>query len=632
MIAEKVVTTRDINIAINQQIAKSKKVKISGLSGQDSIAVGLEKEIDINVKGNAGDFFGALNKGAIITLDGNARRFLGDTIAGGGIIVNGNVRHGAGLYMQGGIIVIRGEAEGDIGQLNKAGTIIVSENAGDKVGARMFGGEIIIAGDAGDKIGDWMVGGSIYVGGEIGSMGNNTKIVDLSTLERDKLQTYFRHYGIKSEPDEFRKVLSEEPQVSRTSVFIPEGQLLEIIEKFQNHSKPHPTLEDLVFVTPQIRPPPPVDFLHEDIKTEVSIGTDKVINPLKLAIPIFLVPPSFGDVGLSTKMAVAYGASLTGTATSSDNGGSFKDEHDICLKHGGKLISQWTTGRFGLEVDFIKNCNAVEIKIGGWRGTRLPEIIPSGKNTSEVAEARKIPENIDIISPLKHLDIDRPPDLKKHVELLREITDYKVPIITRIGAGRVYEDTRLAVRAGADAVAIELNDINNTVFRTPLAPRASNYINLPDLAAFAAARRAMENIPTSQKRKVKILAVGNFNNGADIYKIIALGADAVGITTPALVAIGCTECGKCDDNECEAGIATLNPSLELKLDWIEAGRKLSAFVNNINNELKILTGLMGYDEINRITLDDLHALSYDTAALAGVKLAGYARRLPMWEH
>ena len=105
--AEKVVTTRDINIAIKEQLEKSKKVKISGLSGQDAIAVGLEKEIDISVKGTAGDFFGALNKGSVITLTGNARRFLGDTMSNGGLIVNGNVRRGAGTGMLGGIIVIR---------------------------------------------------------------------------------------------------------------------------------------------------------------------------------------------------------------------------------------------------------------------------------------------------------------------------------------------------------------------------------------------------------------------------------------------------------------------------------------------------------------------------------------------
>ena len=33
-------------------------------------------------------------------------------------------------------------------------------------------------------------------------------------------------------------------------------------------------------VTPQIRPPQPVDFYHKDIKTEVKIGRAKAVNPL----------------------------------------------------------------------------------------------------------------------------------------------------------------------------------------------------------------------------------------------------------------------------------------------------------------------------------------------------------------
>jgi len=630
--AEKVVTTRDINIAIKDQLEKSKKVKISGLSGQDAIAVGLEKEIDINVKGTAGDFFGALNKGAIITLTGNARRFLGDTIHSGGIIVNGSVRRGAGLSMQGGIIVIRGDVDGDIGQLNKGGTIIVSEDAGDNVGAYMYGGEVIVAGDVGKELGNWMVGGVIYIGGEIGAMGKNTKIVDIENSEIDKLNTYFKHYGIKAEPDKFRKIVAETDHLTNLNEFIfdlPDQD--EVNEKTKSFTK-FPNLNDLVIITPHIKPPLAVDFFREDIQTKVTIGTDQVINPLNLDIPIFLAPPAYGDVGLSTRMAVAYGSALTGTATTISGGGSFQDEFDIHAKHGGKAIVQWTPDRFGIDVTQLKNCDAVEVKLGGFKSTRLPDILPAIKNTPDIAKARKVPENIDIVSPARHLDLDRPPDLKKHIALLREITDYKVPIIVRIGAGSVYEDTRLAIRAGADAVAIEVPERDIKTKRNGLTARTLNNVNLPDIAAFALARKALESIPPSQKRKIKIMAVGNFSTGANIFKALALGADAVGIDTPALIAIGCTECGKCDTNVCEAGIATLNPGLEIKLDWIEAGKKLATFLNLLMNEVKVLTAIAGENDITKIDLDDVRALSYDIAAISGVKLAGYARRLPMWEH
>ena len=204
-----------------------------------------------------------------------------------------------------------------------------------------------------------------------------------------------------------------------------------------------------------------------------------------------------------------------------------------------------------------------------------------------------------------------------------------VPIIVRIGAGSVYEDTRLAIRAGADAVSIEVPERDIKTKRNGLTVQTLENVNLPNIAAFALARKAIESIPPSQKRKVKILAVGNFSTGADIFKTLALGADAVGIDTPALISIGCTECGKCDTNVCEPGIATLNPGLEIKLDWIEAGKKLEMFINRLINELKVFTALAGENDIAKIDLDDIRALSYDAAAISGVKLAGYARRLPM---
>ena len=104
---DKVSRTNEINKAILKQMEVSTKIKIggAGLTGQDNIAVGLQKEIELIVEGEAGDFFGALNSQAILNLNGNVNRFLGDCMSGGGIIVSGNAGFGVGSYLSGGIIV-----------------------------------------------------------------------------------------------------------------------------------------------------------------------------------------------------------------------------------------------------------------------------------------------------------------------------------------------------------------------------------------------------------------------------------------------------------------------------------------------------------------------------------------------
>jgi len=41
------------------------------------------------------------------------------------------------------------------------------------------------------------------------------------------------------------------------------------------------------------------------------------------------------------------------------------------------------------------------------------------------------------------------------IEELREATDWKVPIFVKLGAARVYDDVKLAAKAGADVVVID---------------------------------------------------------------------------------------------------------------------------------------------------------------------------------
>jgi len=80
-------TSKDINSAIKKQLNRSKTVKITGLNGQNHVAIGLDTEKQLTFEGSAGDFFGAFNDGTILNLKGSARRFLGDTMSKGGIIL-----------------------------------------------------------------------------------------------------------------------------------------------------------------------------------------------------------------------------------------------------------------------------------------------------------------------------------------------------------------------------------------------------------------------------------------------------------------------------------------------------------------------------------------------------------------
>ena len=206
---ERLSRTHEINKAILKQSEISKKIKIggAGLNGQDNIAVGLTKEVELIVEGAAGDFFGALNSSAVITLTGNVARFLGDCMSGGGIIVNGNSDFGAGSYMSGGVIVIRGNAGDNAGQVKRAGAIIIDGDAGVNAAYLMMGGDMIITGDCGESLGELMMGGAIYIGGTYESLGRNAKTAEMGLSDVNLLDTYFKHYGISAKSTTFRKIV-----------------------------------------------------------------------------------------------------------------------------------------------------------------------------------------------------------------------------------------------------------------------------------------------------------------------------------------------------------------------------------------------------------------------------------------
>jgi glutamate synthase domain-containing protein 2 len=619
------------------------------LSGQNYIAVGLTTEKQLVINGTAGDFFGALNNGAITTLKGNARRFVGDTMSAGGIIIQGNVQRGVGLAMSGGIIVIRGNVSGDIGQIAKGGTILVSGNCGPRSGAYMFNGELIVAGNVGKDTGLNMTGGTIFIGGKIGSSGLNTQVRSLTGADEQKLKKYFEHYGITKDIEGFKKILpmSKTPfknkffdlKTKPTDLASAEKTFLEkirseIINKAKNDQLTmygpsfdgiNSNFGKLAILPTQVTPIKNNSLLFDEIELSQSIG-HKVDSPLSIEIPIILSTRGTGIISKSCKMAHIFAAAKLNTVVDI-GGGISSEELELKSKHKGKIIHHWDSARLSTNIKQLTTGNAIQIELGVGGAGSLQTIIPSSKIIGELNEMWNLPEGTEIILPPKIFDFDVPADLKRHVELLQESTEHRIPVLIKLAAGDVYEDVKLAARAGPDAIVLEGID----AYHQNLPTITSNNLGLPALASISQAVRAMK-ASGADKRNVKLIISGLFSSGADVFKTLAMGADAVAINKAAEIALGCTLCGQCNLNICSEGIATTHPEKEIKLDWVEAGQKLVNFFTTINHELKLLMVLAGLRNINDFKPNILRALDYDTAAVTGVPLAGFNKTIPMWEH
>jgi glutamate synthase domain-containing protein 3 len=187
-------------------------VTITDASHLHGLAAGL-KQGEVIVDGNAGDYIGVLNDGAVIEVTENVGKYAADNMTSGTVTIKGDADYGAGQYCYGGTIVIYGEAGDFTATMNKGATIIVAGDVGNEAGTYMLDGELIVVGNAGENFANYLIRGDVYIGGEWKSLGHNTKTELLTREENTKLEDYFRAYSINADPNGFRKIVaaSEKP-------------------------------------------------------------------------------------------------------------------------------------------------------------------------------------------------------------------------------------------------------------------------------------------------------------------------------------------------------------------------------------------------------------------------------------
>jgi len=389
-----------------------------------------------------------------------------------------------------------------------------------------------------------------------------------------------------------------------------------------------PGLDSLSICPAQLSGRFPAD-VFEGIETDLVIGEKSARNPLSLLAPFFVPGSPYGELGKNARLALAYGTALAGAAFGTGEGGVLPEEREICKQFRGKSLVSWGPARHGVALDFLRSGDAVVLELFGHGRGCTTGLWRTERTTEAQARLWGMPLGMDWVIPPAHLDMEFPEDLRLHVNLLREVTGHRVPVIVRMGASRVHAEVKVAVESGADAVWIEA--LEAPLFGAP--DIVVEQSGLPLLSVFGPARRAFEETGAEEKG-VKLLVSGGIADGGDVFKSLALGADAVGLPEAARIAIGCSEGGggNCHTGKCPAGIATLDPRLEAKLDWKSSGRNLANYLAALADEVKLLAASAGHTTLQGISMDDVRALTYDAAALTGAKLAGYERSLPMWMH
>jgi glutamate synthase domain-containing protein 2 len=240
-------------------------------------------------------------------------------------------------------------------------------------------------------------------------------------------------------------------------------------------------------------------------------------------------------------------------------------------------------------------------------------LLQKEKLTPEVASARRVKLGKDVHSPACHPDIICAKDLKDKIDWLRKLSG-GVPIVVKLAAGDVKDDVALAIEANPDVIAID-----GGWGGTGAAPEVMlDEMGIPAFHALVSAREILDK----NKAKQELWIAGGFYTGGDIAKALALGADAVFMGSAMLAALGCVGCNLCYLGKCPKGIATQDPELAKNMDVESSANNVANFIKNCTEEVKMMAGAAGHDDIHKLCKDDLRALTFDAAKIAGVKPAG----------
>ncbi len=397
-----------------------------------------------------------------------------------------------------------------------------------------------------------------------------------------------------------------------------------------------PTFDDLLFLTASASRYP-LEGYREKCATKTVLGTRHAKQPIELEIPITIAGMSFGALSANVKESLGRAATAMGTSTTTGDGGMTPEER----KSSKTLVYQCLPSRYGFNPDDLRKADAIEMVIGQGAKPGGGGMLLGQKISPRVAKMRTLPEGIDQRSACRHPDWTGPDDLTIKILELRELTDWRVPIYVKMGATRVREDVKLAVKAGADVVVIDGMQGGTAATQQVFIEHAG----IPTLAALPLAVEALDEM--NVLGEVQLIISGGIRSGADVAKALALGADAVAIGQGMLMALGCNSdhytlegkthdasgdyavigtepgfCHHCHTGRCPVGITTQSPDLEVRVspDW--GAQRLKNYLQVLTMELTTLARACGKSNVHHLEREDLVALTIEAAAMARVPLAG----------
>ena len=255
-------------------------------------------------------------------------------------------------------------------------------------------------------------------------------------------------------------------------------------------------------------------------------------------------------------------------------------------------VKQIASARFGVTMNYLNNCNEIEIKIA--QGAKPGEggQLPGFKVTEEIAKLRHSTPGVTLISPPPHHDIYSIEDLAQLIYDLKQVNPK-----ARIGVKLVASSGVGTIAAGVAKAKADIILISGHNGGTGATPQTSvKYVGIPWEMGLTEANQVLTL--NNLRHKVTLRTDGGIKTGRDVVIAAMMGAEEYGVATTALVAMGCIMVRQCHSNTCPVGVCTQDEKLREK--FTGTPDKVVNLFTFIATEVREILAKLGFKSLNEI--------------------------------
>jgi glutamate synthase domain-containing protein 2 len=337
----------------------------------------------------------------------------------------------------------------------------------------------------------------------------------------------------------------------------------------------------------------------EDTDFRVTVGGPDCNQPYAMSV-FNISAMSFGALSANAVLALNEGARLGNFAHDTGEGGISRYHR----QPGGSLVWNIGSGYFGCrdeqgrfsEEAFVRNActdqvKLIEIKLSQGAKPGHGGILPAGKVTPEIAEARGVPAWQDCNSPSSHSAFDSPIGLLRFVARLRELSQGK-PVGFKFCMGHPWEWFAIVKAMLQTGITPDFIVVDGAEGGTGAAPvEFVDHVGTPLREALRLVHNTLVGVDL--RDRIKLGASGKIITGFDMARVLAMGADWCNAARGFMFALGCIQAQSCHTGKCPTGVTSQDPMRQRALVVPDKAQRVNNFHRNTLHALAELLEAAG---------------------------------------